>query len=201
MTQAAFSSRVLNASRVALAAVDTDYWVMDKGIVMIHALALQMTGGQDIQTTDAYSHSWFYYDTSLPINGQGLSKDIEPQTDVSNQAGSGTVLVNGSTVTAANKRCTTDGNSVDSLKELLNNAGASSQAPAIAILSGQNSEGQVAIRVHDVKSRDGAVIQFAMRTAIAIGGGAETPFAAKLRFPKPHAVGVPRFPLPRLRGG
>lgn len=201
MTQAAFSSRILNASRVALAAVDTDYWVVDKGPAMIQALTLQMTGGQDIATTDAYSHAWYYYNESLPLNGMGLSSDTNPQTDVSNQVGSVTPLVNGSTVTAANKRATTDGNSVDSLKELLNNAGASSQAPAVTILSGQNSESQCAFNVRNVKDRDGAVIGFSMRTAIAIGGGAETPFLAKLRFPKPHAKPVEKFPMPRLRAG
>jgi hypothetical protein len=198
MTQSAFSSRVLNASRVALAAVDTDYWVMNKGPVMIHCLALEMTGGQGIQTTDAYSHAWFYYDEKLPLNGLGLSRDTEPQTDVSNQT-TGTGLVFGTVVTAANKRCTTNGSSVDSLRELTNSAGASSNAPNVAILSGQNSESQLGFNVRGVKDRDGAVIQFSMRTAIAIGGGAETPFLAKLRFPKPHAKPVIKHPMPVLR--
>lgn len=200
MPQAAFSSRILNANRVALAAVDTDYWVMNKGPAMIVSLTLQMTGGQNIATTDAYSHAWFYYNESLPSNGLGTSDDTKPGTDVSNST-IGTPLVWGTVVTAANKRGTTDGNSVDSLKEINNTGQASSDQPSVQINSGQNSESQCSINVANVKDRDGAVIQISMRTAIAIGGGAETPFPAKLRFPKPHAVGVTRFPMPRLRAG
>jgi hypothetical protein len=200
MTQAAFSSRVLNASRVALAAVDTDYWVMDKGPSMIHCLALEMTGGQTLATTDAYSHAWFYYNPALPLNGLGTSTDTRPETDVSNVT-TGTGLVWGTVVTTANKRCTTNGSSIDALKEITNTGQASSDAPNPAIASGQNSESQLGFNVRGVKDRDGAVIQFSMRTAIAIGGGAETPFLAKLRFPKPHAKPVAKFPMPRLRAG
>jgi hypothetical protein len=192
MAQAAFSSRVLDRDRNALAAVDSDYWVMNKGPALIYAAALEMVG-QTIETTDAYSHAWFYED-----RGIGSSDDIKPQTGVSNVT-TGTPLTWGALVQSFNKRCTTDGNSVDSLKEITNTGQASSDAPLVNITAGQNSESQVGITVAGVQDRDGRVVVTTMRTAIAIGGGAETAFLAKLRFPKPHAVGKTRYPMPRLR--
>lgn len=160
---------------------------------MIYAAALQMTGGQAIETTDAYSHAWYYEKAGI-----GSSDDIRPTSDVSNVT-VGTPLTWGTLLTVANARCAQDANSIESLKEIANTGQASSDAPAVRIDSGLNSESQVAINVRNVNRRDGAVIVLTMRTAIAIGGGAETPFLAKLRFPKPHAVGVVRHPMPPLR--
>jgi hypothetical protein len=193
MPQAAFSSRVLDANRNGLAAADVDYWVFNAGPPMIYAAALQMTGGQAIETTDAYSHAWFYSD-----RGIGTSQDIARQTDVNN-ADTTPALVNGTMLTTANRRCASDANSIESFSEIENTGGASFSSPAARVDSGLNSESQVSISVQDVQRRDGRVVELTMRTSIAIGGGAETPFLAKLRFPKPHAVGVVRHPMPPLR--
>lgn len=192
MSQAAFSSRVLDKSRNALAAVDTDYVVTNKGVSLIYASALQMTGGQDILTTDAYSHAWYY-------EGGAGTFDVDRQTDVCN-AVTDTVLVLNNILTFGNARCAADANSVEGFKEVVNTGGSSFAFPAIDVLSGQNAESQAGINVANVWDLDGRVVIMTMRTAIAIGGGDETSFLAKLRFPKPK-TDFTSFPNPALAGG
>jgi hypothetical protein len=198
MAQTALNSRIMDSARVALAAENVDVWVFNKGAPMIVATSLGMTGGQDLETTDAASTAWFYYDPSLALNGMGLSQDVDRQTDVNNTFDN-SVLTNGTVITGGSRRCTVNASWVSSFKEIENPGGSSFFNPNSRVSSGENSEGQVSISVQNVKDRDGRVVAFSMRTDIAVGGGAETPFLAKLRFPKPHAKPAIRFPMPVLR--
>lgn len=193
MAQSAFSSRILDLNRNGLAAADVDVWVFNAGPPMIYASNLAMSGGTNLLTTDAYSHAWYYED-----KGIGTSLDIDRQTDVDN-TNTTTVLTNGSNVAPSGRRCAEDANSVVAFKELENTGGSSFANPAVDVNSGNNAEGQVSISVQNVQRRDGRVVAFSMRTSIALGGGAETAFLAKLRFPKPHAKPVGKFPMPVLR--
>lgn len=193
MAQSAFSSRILDLNRNGLAAADVDVWVLDAGPPMIYACNLAMTGGQNFLTTDAYSHAWYYSDLGI-----GSSQLVDQQTAVNN-TNTTTVLTNGNDVAPAQRRCAEDGNTIVALKEMENPGATSFANPSVDLNSGSNAEAQVSISVQDVERRDGRVVVFTMRTAIAIGGGAETAFLAKLRFPKPHAKPVQSFPMPVLR--
>lgn len=189
MTQSILASRILDRNRLPLAANDTEIFVTNKATVFIYAAVLEMNGGQDILTTDAYSHAYRY-------EGRAGTFDVDRQGAVINEV-SGTVLVYGTIVDGARRQCGSFPGTVDSLIEIVNTGGSSFGNPTGNINSGFCSESQVGLRFADLEDRDGAVVIMTIRTAIAIGGGAETDCAAKFRFPKPP-VDYSSFPNPAM---